>query len=192
MFAPEEQTFEAWMKPGVDAFNSWISFFPVAPLFGVDWRFAEAFGSSPLSASTFNKPKPSREKSPKDVPSDADPLPVAYARVSPETAEKVDLPSEPPKDVAMPAEAAVDKPAGTDEKPKGLLAKAPKDADDLKLIKGVGPGLEKQLNDLGIYRFRQLAKFKDADLTWIDDNLNSFKGRCFRDDWVGQAKALLK
>jgi len=47
------------------------------------------------------------------------------------------------------------------------------------------------LNAMGIYRFDQIAGFSDANLQWVDDNLTSFKGRPFRDDWVAQARALL-
>jgi hypothetical protein len=32
--------FDAWARPGKDAFEFWVSFFPTAPLFGVEWRFA--------------------------------------------------------------------------------------------------------------------------------------------------------
>jgi NADH-quinone oxidoreductase subunit E len=75
--------------------------------------------------------------------------------------------------------------------PASLLVEAPRDADDLTVIKGIGPGLARQLNGLGVYKLAQLAEFSEEDLTWIDANLSSFKGRCFRDDWIGQAKALL-
>ncbi len=64
-------------------------------------------------------------------------------------------------------------------------------ADDLKLISGVGPKLEKTLNDLGFWHFSQLAKWKKADVAVVDDEL-SFKGRIERDDWIKQAKALAK
>lgn len=77
--------------------------------------------------------------------------------------------------------------------PKGaaLFAKPAGKADDLKLISGVGPVLEKKLNALGITKWDQVSKFKKADITMVDDAL-SFKGRIDRDDWVKQAKALAK
>ncbi len=59
------------------------------------------------------------------------------------------------------------------------------------MIKGIGPSLEGKLNALGIYKFEQIADFTEENLTWIDDHLVTFKGRCFRDDWVGQAKGLM-
>jgi len=64
-------------------------------------------------------------------------------------------------------------------------------ADDLKLISGVGPKLEKTLNGLGFWHFSQIAKWKKADVAIVDDEL-SFKGRIDRDDWIKQAKQLAK
>lgn len=63
------------------------------------------------------------------------------------------------------------------------------DGDDLKKISGVGPALEKKLNDLGITTFEQVANFTADDIEKVDDAL-SFKGRIERDDWVSQARAL--
>ncbi|WP_338723574.1 NADH-quinone oxidoreductase subunit NuoE [Devosia sp. XK-2] len=63
--------------------------------------------------------------------------------------------------------------------------------DDLKLISGVGPVIERKLNALGITRYDQIAKFKKADIARVDEVLN-FKGRIERDDWLKQAKALAK
>eukprot|EP01025_Chloroclados_australasicus_P013573 TRINITY_DN16393_c1_g1_i1.p1 TRINITY_DN16393_c1_g1~~TRINITY_DN16393_c1_g1_i1.p1 ORF type:complete len:154 (-),score=21.11 TRINITY_DN16393_c1_g1_i1:36-464(-) len=67
----------------------------------------------------------------------------------------------------------------------------PAKPDDLKLISGVGPKLEGVLNDLGIYKYEQVAKWKKAERDWVDTYLK-FKGRIERDDWVKQAKALAK
>jgi len=64
-------------------------------------------------------------------------------------------------------------------------------ADDLKRISGVGPKLEKTLNDLGFWHFSQIAKWKKSDIAIVDNEL-SFKGRIDRDDWVAQAKKLAK
>jgi len=72
----------------------------------------------------------------------------------------------------------------------GALFTAPKGKkDDLKKISGVGPALEKKLNDLGITTFEQVANFTAEEIEKVDDAL-SFKGRIERDDWVGQAKTL--
>lgn len=61
--------------------------------------------------------------------------------------------------------------------------------DDLQKISGVGPVLEKKLNKLGIYHYRQIAALTPEQVAEVDAAL-SFKGRIERDDWVGQAKAL--
>ena len=71
------------------------------------------------------------------------------------------------------------------------LSKPQGQADDLKLIAGVGPKLEKTLNSLGFWHFAQIAKWTKKDIAVVDDEL-SFKGRIERDDWVKQAKALAK
>jgi predicted flap endonuclease-1-like 5' DNA nuclease len=62
-------------------------------------------------------------------------------------------------------------------------------ADDLKLISGIGPSIEKMLNGLGIYHFRQIAAFTPANVAWVDQRLR-FRGRIAREDWIGQAQAL--
>lgn len=64
-------------------------------------------------------------------------------------------------------------------------------ADDLTLIKGVGPKLAAQLNALGYFHFDQIAAWGEAELAWVDSNLHGFAGRATRDDWIGQAKAML-
>lgn len=64
--------------------------------------------------------------------------------------------------------------------------------DDLKLISGVGPKLEKMLNKTGVYYFRQIANWKAADVKMVNDKLGAFPGRIERDEWVRQAKGLAK
>ena len=61
-------------------------------------------------------------------------------------------------------------------------------ADDLKLIAGIGPALEKKLQACGIVSYRQLAGLTDADIDQLETRIRSF-GRIRRDDWIGQAKA---
>ncbi len=84
-------------------------------------------------------------------------------------------------------------PATSDDAPETeprTYAAAPEGgADDLKKIKGVGPGLEKTLNELGIYTFAQIADWGAAEIAWVDARLK-FKGRIERDDWVAQARSL--
>ena len=65
-------------------------------------------------------------------------------------------------------------------------------ADDLKKIKGIGPKLEAACNTCGIYHFDQIAAWTEAEIAWADGNIQGAKGRVASDDWVEQAKALLK
>jgi len=62
--------------------------------------------------------------------------------------------------------------------------------DDLKLINGVGPALEKKLNDLGIFTFKQVSEFDTDMVGTVNDAIEFFPGRVQRDDWVGQSKKL--
>jgi len=76
--------------------------------------------------------------------------------------------------------------------PKGLAAARESGTDDLKLIKGVGPKLEKLLNSMGYFHFDQIGGWGAADVAWVDENLKGFKGRVSRDNWVDQAASLAK
>ena len=78
------------------------------------------------------------------------------------------------------------------KKPRTMKAPRKSGADDLKLIKGVGPKLEKMLHGLGFFHFDQVSKWSAAEIAWVDDNLEGFKGRVSRDDWVAQATLLAK
>lgn len=78
------------------------------------------------------------------------------------------------------------------KKPRTMKAPRKAGADDLKLIKGVGPKLEKLLNTLGFYHFDQIAKWSAEEISWVDENLEGFKGRASRDEWVSQASTLVK
>jgi len=62
--------------------------------------------------------------------------------------------------------------------------------DDLKLIVGIGPVLERMLHSLGIMTFRQIARWTDREVAEFDAKLPEFPGRIVRDQWVTQARAL--
>ena len=70
-------------------------------------------------------------------------------------------------------------------------AKADAAGDDLKVLSGVGPALEKKLHEAGVTTFAQVAAWTDADIADMDEKL-SFKGRIEREGWVEQAKELAK
>ena len=74
-------------------------------------------------------------------------------------------------------------------RPAALASARDGRADDLKLISGVGPKLEKTLNGLGIFHFWQIAEFTPDNVAWVDRHLR-FKGRIERENWISQAKIL--
>ena len=106
-------------------------------------------------------------------------------------------PAASPKPAPAPAPAAVPAPsqkgttvAEAGSKPATLDAPRAGTPDDLKLIKGIGPKLEKLLHSLGFFHFDQVAAWTESELAWVDQNLEGFKGRASRDVWVDQAKVL--
>ena len=107
-------------------------------------------------------------------------------KAAPKKAEaKAEKPAPKKADKPAPkAEAAAEAPAG--KEPANLLKAAKGDADDLKKISGVGPKLEKTLNEVGVYHFWQIAEWGPEEIAFMDDKL-SFKGRIERDDWISQA-----
>jgi small subunit ribosomal protein S2 len=71
-----------------------------------------------------------------------------------------------------------------------LLA-APRGApDDLSKLPGVGPQLEKKLNEAGVFHYWQIAAMGSADVAALDTKLK-LNGRMAREDWVGQARSLI-
>jgi len=62
--------------------------------------------------------------------------------------------------------------------------------DDLKLIVGIGPVLERMLQQLGISTYKQIARWSERDIDEFDARLPEFSGRIRRDTWVVQARAL--
>lgn len=80
--------------------------------------------------------------------------------------------------------------SATRRQPQGLAAARGGQADDLKLIKGVGPILEQLLHRLGFFHFDQIAAWTADEIAWVDSNLEGFHGRATRDDWVGQSRLL--
>ncbi len=81
-------------------------------------------------------------------------------------------------------EAALDR-----NRPEGI--DRPEAPDDLKLLSGVGPGIEEKLHSLGIYTFAQIAGWTPAECEWVDGHL-AFHGRIEREEWVKQADALAR
>ena len=106
----------------------------------------------------------------------------AAAKTSAPKAKAAAKPKAAPKSVEKATVAA--------KKPRTMKAPRKAGADDLKMIKGVGPKLETMLNELGFYHFDQIAGWSAAEVAWVNDNLTGFKGRVSRDNWVEQARKL--
>lgn len=76
------------------------------------------------------------------------------------------------------------------------LAELPDDQEqhslrnDLKQIKGVGPAIERTLNDMGIFRFQQIADMTEYDIDRVAERLKGFHSRIYRENWIGQAREL--
>jgi len=80
--------------------------------------------------------------------------------------------------------------SGAGKKPKVMKKARAGGADDLKRIRGVGPKMESNLNNMGYYHFDQVAAWNDEEVEWVDGNMEGFPGRVSRDRWVPQAKLL--
>lgn len=93
---------------------------------------------------------------------------------------------------AAPAMAVAEAPVSDAKKPEGLSGPRDGVADELQRIHGVGPKMEGMLHNLGYYHFDQIAAWTAAEVAWVDDNLEGFKGRVTRDNWQPQAKVLAR
>lgn len=63
--------------------------------------------------------------------------------------------------------------------------------DNLKLINGIGPGVEKRMNGVGIFTFAQLAALSPADLAAaLADLIGLSSEHIIKQDWIGQARKL--
>jgi len=67
-------------------------------------------------------------------------------------------------------------------------AAEPARINDLKLINGIGPAVEKRLNGVGIFTFTQLAALSPADVAAAVADLTGLSAeRIVKQDWIGQA-----
>jgi predicted flap endonuclease-1-like 5' DNA nuclease len=66
------------------------------------------------------------------------------------------------------------------------------EADNLTIINGIGGWIEEKLNALGIFTFKQISNFNEEDVDIVTEAIEFFPGRIERDEWVSQAKELVK
>lgn len=125
------------------------------------------------------------------VPGSAGKKPAAVsATPAPAASAPKAAPTPTPAPVAVKETAAPAPAQGPGKRPAALSAARDNRPDDLKRIKGIGPKLEKLCNSLGFYHFDQIAVWTEEEIMWVDQNLEGFKGRVVRDEWVAQARQL--
>jgi predicted flap endonuclease-1-like 5' DNA nuclease len=64
--------------------------------------------------------------------------------------------------------------------------------DDLTAIEGIGPFLEKKLNEINVFTYEQIAQWDAATITQVTHDIQFFEGRIEKDNWIGQAQRLLE
>jgi len=70
-----------------------------------------------------------------------------------------------------------------------IYTAVPKVADNLQEIFGISDVLSEQLNELGVYRFKQLALWAESQVNHFQEKL-AFEGSISREQWVKQAQRL--
>jgi predicted flap endonuclease-1-like 5' DNA nuclease len=66
------------------------------------------------------------------------------------------------------------------------------EADDLTIISGIGGWIKEKLNMLDIYTFRQISNFTREDVVAVTEAIEYFPGRIERDEWILQARELVR
>jgi predicted flap endonuclease-1-like 5' DNA nuclease len=66
------------------------------------------------------------------------------------------------------------------------------EADDLTKISGIGGWIKEKLNVLDIYTFKQISNFNSEDVAAVTEAIEYFPGRIERDEWILQAKELVR
>jgi NADH-quinone oxidoreductase subunit E len=64
--------------------------------------------------------------------------------------------------------------------------------EDLQVLRGIGPALHKKLNAKGVYRLKQLAVMDADEMRRLGKSLGVSQKAILKQDWVGQARALLQ
>jgi predicted flap endonuclease-1-like 5' DNA nuclease len=123
--------------------------------------------------------------------SEAHGLSPANDTITPEPVVHVPEAAPEPVDLKVEAEAPLPPPAPAHTRPPMLDAPERDSADDLTLIKGIGPKVSARLNELGIFHFSQIASWTDSEKAWVEGYLG-MPGKVVRGDWAGKAQLLLE
>jgi predicted flap endonuclease-1-like 5' DNA nuclease len=114
----------------------------------------------------------------------AEPKPAVEPASSPASPAPAAASSEPAAMGSLPGE---ERHPGT--RPPGLVAARGGKADDLRLIKGIGPQNERRLNALGVWHWAQIGAWTHDNALWVGSYL-AFPGRIEREQWIAQARTL--
>lgn len=105
----------------------------------------------------------------------------------------------PKKEAAPKAEKAEKEEAPAKEEAKGgddvfatIGTASEGDAQDLKKISGLGPAMEKKMNEAGIYTYEQISKCGEKEWLALDEIVGKVSTKALNDDWAKQAKELMK
>ncbi|MFS2318933.1 hypothetical protein RMQ97_13430 [Maricaulis sp. D1M11] len=133
----------------------------------------------PDASETPTVEAPAAEVLPVDTPATSDIAPEPVNTSTPEALETSET---------TPVKSGAD---GLPEAAKSVVIGMPEpaEADDLTVIRGLGPKAAASLLEGGVTRIAQIAEWGEADVTHWDEQING-RGRIARDDWVGQARSL--
>jgi predicted flap endonuclease-1-like 5' DNA nuclease len=81
-------------------------------------------------------------------------------------------------------------PASSSDSATPAAARAGRVPQGLRRIRGIGPAYQRVLEQAGITRVQQVAKWTDADVLAFADKLKIRPDRITKDAWVTQAQAL--
>jgi len=165
-----EEVLQRWIQTQNQWWNDYFSVLRHGGFAQPDQANAE---SAPAAAPVAAAESPTATSTSTEPPAAMEPVEIVVA----EPSVAVELP------VTMAPPAVAPAPPPAPEPPP--RAETP---DDLKLINGIGPALEKKLHACGIASFRDLATLSDADIERIEAVIK-FAGRIRREDWMGQARA---
>jgi predicted flap endonuclease-1-like 5' DNA nuclease len=150
--------------------------------------------ASPVGVAADAAPPTPAVKPAVEPPIEAEPAAASATAPAPTPAAAPATSAPSPAPAAASSEPAAMGPVPGEEKhpgarPLGLVAARGGKADDLQLIKGIGPQNERRLNALGVWHFAQIAAWTHDNALWIGSYL-AFAGRIEREQWIAQARTL--
>jgi predicted flap endonuclease-1-like 5' DNA nuclease len=77
-----------------------------------------------------------------------------------------------------------------DGAPAWLLSAPRGQKDDLKVVRGIGPALERELHRVGVFHYDQLARLTPETAAWLEPRLRALPGTIERHRWAEQARLL--